>query len=1456
MKKIKIKVHSDKIFAYVAMFSMVANILSPFAALIPTSAYAEDVPVEEVSQQVEEAKPSEPEATPVEEPVKEEAPAEVPAEVSIEENKEPIQEEAPAEEPAVEALPVEEQPGDILPDGAADYRPEADISGSEVIEVQEVVDPVIAEEPLVVEPVTPVEETPVEVVKEYETLADGLEIKDSVESDWKVDGEKAETNSVVKLGIKYIFPLDKDVSITFTKLPKLDEDRTSLKIERVKVSDLNLPDEMKTDAEYAFDVTTGMKDGDFEYDITLPKSESSDAEISYIEKTVEEIGATEVATEEVKQIDENKIGQEGGQVKASGIDHFTIYISTYSDSTHTALVSAYLQSETVYISATDLNTSKYYKVFVIEPDGITSYLAQDCVTSKTNLSLTYDLSTSAIAGDWQVVIKEYDKHSSDPHNEYCSNNETSHMSDSEVASFTVSLACSYDCPVINWKWTTQEVVEATHYHYAEKVIDVSGYYSCSSGWTLDGNQCYKWTATTYKWICPSQDSAYTSNDNNKDCKRKIGNNWKYTDEIKVVDIEGHNDYQNATQHPTTYKCPVGYQTYSGHDDCRKEIPATYNTINHEANVKYEKSSDPNKCHRPSDSDLESVYGMSHDVRLDFKEHHGELKNFTPLACPACTDTDSDGKCDSVDNCPLIANSDQADTDGDGVGDSCDNCPLIANSDQADKDGDGVGDACYTAPATGSISGYKYKDTNGNGSKDTGEDVLQWWTMYIDTNSNGQLDSGEATSETDSNGYYSFTGLASGTYVIRELINSVGWLQTEPSAGYHSIVLSAGESKGNINFGNQPNMKISGHKYIDVDGNGIYDGNDYSKQGWEIYLCKYEEDIIDERLTLLNNILDEKPCVSVGQETTNENGDYEFTNLESGHYKITEEDRDYYTQTFPAEGYYDLRSQGDDVSGRDFLNHPSTPSLLISKDVSGGTHNPGGNVTFTIKVKALGGPVFGVSVFDLPAMGFKPRTGSFNAVSSDSNPVIITYPDYSSPGEWVIEDIEDGEEITLTYIADIGSDVDAGTYRDLAYTFGTDNWEGTVNGKAENPGKVTETFVGTNVEVVKDAEPVKDTVDVKETVQEEEVLGASDIRLPATGASTTIINIVLITGFVGGLLMMIGGIGQMIKVRNKKVKNTRMKKALLTMLALGFSLILTSKVYADDPKLVARVEQPKSPAITSFNLNFVVLDANERTIEAECLKKGPSDGDFVKFADADVDGTGGNSNNCLVDSSVLTQSGTYEFKVQVKADGDWQPSINSATVVFDNEGPDKPKSISVDKKSDCKYKVTIKTADDGQTYYIEIYRDSDKEMNLSPGNLIETKAIGPDEKYEFTDEVYGTDCGKRQYYAVIAFDDSGNASDPRVEEVATTVTVTKTSTEEILGALEVPGGANLPGEAGTGTGETTTQTGGGSEGGSVLGEKTQGQSFALKMVNSPWFWIILVILAFITARVIKKENKKK
>jgi bacillolysin len=69
---------------------------------------------------------------------------------------------------------------------------------------------------------------------------------------------------------------------------------------------------------------------------------------------------------------------------------------------------------------------------------------------------------------------------------------------------------------------------------------------------------------------------------------------------------------------------------------------------------------------------------------------------TAYECVA-VDADADGVPDATDNCPHIANPDQADTDSDGVGNVCDNCSQVTNLDQADADNDGIGDVCDNCP---------------------------------------------------------------------------------------------------------------------------------------------------------------------------------------------------------------------------------------------------------------------------------------------------------------------------------------------------------------------------------------------------------------------------------------------------------------------------------------------------------------------------------------------------------------------------------------------------------------------------------------------------------------------------------------------------------------------------------------------------------------------------------------
>ena len=76
---------------------------------------------------------------------------------------------------------------------------------------------------------------------------------------------------------------------------------------------------------------------------------------------------------------------------------------------------------------------------------------------------------------------------------------------------------------------------------------------------------------------------------------------------------------------------------------------------------------------------------------------------------ACDDSDNDGVFDATDNCRTVANPDQANWNRDGEGDACDdsdtdgvvdatdNCRTMSNARQTDADEDGVGDACDNCP---------------------------------------------------------------------------------------------------------------------------------------------------------------------------------------------------------------------------------------------------------------------------------------------------------------------------------------------------------------------------------------------------------------------------------------------------------------------------------------------------------------------------------------------------------------------------------------------------------------------------------------------------------------------------------------------------------------------------------------------------------------------------------------
>ncbi len=143
---------------------------------------------------------------------------------------------------------------------------------------------------------------------------------------------------------------------------------------------------------------------------------------------------------------------------------------------------------------------------------------------------------------------------------------------------------------------------------------------------------------------------------------------------------------------------------------------------------------------------------------------------------------------------------------------------------------------------GWISGYKFEDIDGDGSDDS-DPRLSGWTinLYLD-DGDGVFDEvtpidTELTVATT--GAYSFTGLAAGSYWVREQLQS-GWSQTTDNPAL--IAIASGDDitpteEAGLAFGNFQNLDLSGYKWLDADGDGSWDGTEAGDNGWTIYLDK-------------------------------------------------------------------------------------------------------------------------------------------------------------------------------------------------------------------------------------------------------------------------------------------------------------------------------------------------------------------------------------------------------------------------------------------------------------------------------------------------------------------------------------------------------------------------------------------------------------------------------------------
>jgi protocatechuate 3,4-dioxygenase beta subunit len=202
-------------------------------------------------------------------------------------------------------------------------------------------------------------------------------------------------------------------------------------------------------------------------------------------------------------------------------------------------------------------------------------------------------------------------------------------------------------------------------------------------------------------------------------------------------------------------------------------------------------------------------------------------------------------------------------------------------------GENWGNTVPVVTSTGSITGTVYSDANKNGKLDSGEIGIPNVTVYIDLKKDGKDDSGDPTAVTNASGVYTFSGLAAGSYVVRETLPSGDSLTSTSSLT--ATVTSGGVTSGQ-NFGNYGAITLSGNVFNDANGNGVKDSGEAGLSGWVVY-CDLKN--TGSFVTSDNN------------KTTDSNGNFDFVSLTAGTYIIRVIPKSGYTLTSPSSGFYSV-----------------------------------------------------------------------------------------------------------------------------------------------------------------------------------------------------------------------------------------------------------------------------------------------------------------------------------------------------------------------------------------------------------------------------------------------------------------------------------------------------------------------------------------------------------------------
>ncbi|HDJ2660422.1 TPA: carboxypeptidase regulatory-like domain-containing protein, partial [Staphylococcus aureus] len=186
-----------------------------------------------------------------------------------------------------------------------------------------------------------------------------------------------------------------------------------------------------------------------------------------------------------------------------------------------------------------------------------------------------------------------------------------------------------------------------------------------------------------------------------------------------------------------------------------------------------------------------------------------------------------------------------------------------------------------------LGNYVWEDTNKDGKQDSTEKGISGVTVTL-KNENGEV---LQTTKTDKDGKYQFTGLENGTYKV-EFETPSGYTPTQVGSGTDEGIDSNGTSTTGV-IKDKDNDTIDSGFYKPTYNLGDYVWEDTNKNGVQ---DKDEKGISGVTVTLKDE--NDKVLKTV---TTDENGKYQFTDLNNGTYKVEFETPSGYTLTSVTSG---------------------------------------------------------------------------------------------------------------------------------------------------------------------------------------------------------------------------------------------------------------------------------------------------------------------------------------------------------------------------------------------------------------------------------------------------------------------------------------------------------------------------------------------------------------------------